>query len=202
MSETHDLPTLYTIGHSNHDLATFVEHLHNHGITILVDVRTNAASSYVPHFNREALANSLPQAHIQYRYAGDYLGGQPKEETVYKNQQRPNKDDLKPSDFRKTIRYIAVMQLPNYQKGLKHLVRMVIESHENTQGRIAIMCSEGDPRECHRHHLIARSLIDPLVRVMDTPLRICHILRDGTLETPLDAEHEFPPDPPEQLSLF
>lgn len=192
---------LYTIGHSNLEMEVFLEHLRHHGITMVVDVRTTAKSGYVPHFNRDNLEAALPQAGIEYRYAGEYLGGQPKEASVYKEGVRPEKDNMKPSDFRKQIHYPSVMMLPTYRKGLTHLVRLVQDAYPQ-QGRVAIMCSEGDPRDCHRHHLIARSLLDPELKVIDTTLQVCHILRDGTLEPPLDPQHEFKPEPPEQMSLF
>ena len=49
------------------------------------------------------------------------------------------------------------------------------------------MCSEEDPRRCHRHHLIARSLLE-------LGIEVGHIRRDGTVE-PATAE-------PRQLSLL
>jgi hypothetical protein len=61
------------------------------------------------------------------------------------------------------------------------------------------MCSEGDPRECHRHHLIARSLIDPNLKVTTAALEVYHILKDGSVE-PLDAETFR--DQPIQRKLF
>lgn len=191
---------LYSIGHSNLSFEEFVTHLKQNGITVLVDVRSQPVSKYVPHFNHAALKTALPENQIEYRYAGDYLGGQPKEEEVYKGNQRPEKDHLKPEDFRRQIRYAAVMHLPNYQTGLQHLVRIVREAAEQG-GKVAMMCSEGNPRDCHRHHLIARSLLDPTVRVLDVTVQVRHILRDGELEAPLDPA-EFQPEPPEQLSLF
>jgi hypothetical protein len=61
------------------------------------------------------------------------------------------------------------------------------------------MCSEADPHQCHRHHLITRSLIDPRLKVVDAEVEVRHILKDGTLETPKATEFE---EPPQQLRLL
>jgi uncharacterized protein (DUF488 family) len=44
-----------------------------------------------------------------------------------------------------------------------------------------VMCSEEDPRRCHRHHLLEPSLRELGVAVL-------HIRRDGSLETINPAE--------------
>ena len=43
------------------------------------------------------------------------------------------------------------------------------------QAPTAVMCSEEDPLRCHRHHLIARSLLERGVAVG-------HIRKQGTVE--------------------
>ena len=50
---------LFTIGHSNHTLAKFLELLAKHGIEVVVDARSHPYSKYVVHFNREDLAAAL-----------------------------------------------------------------------------------------------------------------------------------------------
>ena len=46
---------LWTIGHSNHPLETFLALLRRHEIEVLVDVRSSPYSGYCPHFNTEQL---------------------------------------------------------------------------------------------------------------------------------------------------
>jgi hypothetical protein len=46
---------VYTIGHSNHELETFIQLLRQFGVTAVVDVRSHPYSR-LDHFNREALA--------------------------------------------------------------------------------------------------------------------------------------------------
>lgn len=47
------MPELFTIGHSTHSLQEFLEIVHAHQISHLVDVRTIPRSRTVPWFNRE-----------------------------------------------------------------------------------------------------------------------------------------------------
>jgi uncharacterized protein (DUF488 family) len=71
---------------------------------------------------------------------------------------------------RGNIDYEAIARRSSYQDGIFQLV-----AHAG-QRRTAVMCSEEDPRRCHRHHLIEQTL-----RAHDAI--VLHIRRDGTLET-------------------
>src|SRR5438093_11934889 len=66
--------TVLTIGHSNRDLETFLSLLKAHGVTRLVDVRTDPRSRHNPQFNREALSESLAAVGIGYTHMPG-LGG-------------------------------------------------------------------------------------------------------------------------------
>jgi len=63
----------------------FLELLNLHQITLVVDVRSAPYSQFAPQFNRETLETSLRSAGLQYKYAGDYLGGRPKDPDCYSN---------------------------------------------------------------------------------------------------------------------
>jgi hypothetical protein len=80
------------------------------------------------------------------------------------------------------VDYEAIMKQDTYQKGIQRLIEIVHETAVKG-GHVGIMCSEANPHDCHRHHLLARSLIDPTVRVISTKINIQHILKDGKLET-------------------
>ncbi|MGC9319967.1 MAG: DUF488 family protein, partial [Armatimonadota bacterium] len=69
-----DALTMWTIGHSNRDLAEFIEALLEASIEVLVDVRRRPASRF-PHFNRDQLARALTERGIEYRWMGESLGG-------------------------------------------------------------------------------------------------------------------------------
>jgi uncharacterized protein (DUF488 family) len=76
------------------------------------------------------------------------------------------------------------MDRPWYQQGIDQLI-------ERANGqRVALMCSEEDPLHCHRHNLIAQTLLERGITVW-------HIRGDGRLE-------QARPNPPEaqQLPLF
>ena len=66
---------LFTIGHSDHSLAVFLERLSAYKIAVVVDVRSKPYSSYNPQYNRKALRESLIEAGYDYFWAGTELGG-------------------------------------------------------------------------------------------------------------------------------
>ena len=178
-SGSSDLPmTLYTIGHSNLNAEDFLARLQRHKITTLVDVRSAPVSKYVPHFNKSVLESWLPDAGIIYRYAGKYLGGRT-ENPAYLSDGKPD--------------YLKMMQRPKYVIGIVRLLNLVVQGAES--GFIAVMCAENDALQCHRHHLIARSLIDPSVCVIEGGINLTlqHIDASGDLLPPLTPEDFSPP---------
>lgn len=187
--------TLYTIGHSNLNAEDFLDLLRKHNIIVLVDVRSKPYSRLFPHFGKDALQVFLTQHNVEYRFAGEYLGGQPKDSTVYADDQQPN-EDTERADFLEIVRYDEVAKRDWFRKGIKHLLTIVSET---TIGSVAIMCSESHPFECHRHHLIARSLIDPAWRWIEPPPRVVHIIKGGALQV---VDESMFVDSARQLSLF
>lgn len=179
--------TVYTIGHSIHPSETLLDILDQHNIQILIDVRSTPYSRHNPQYNRETIKAAVGAHGLEYRYAADYLGGRPKDPALLLKVNDPPNDD---SWGYPDVNYGAVMRSGHYQRGITRLLELAANS------RVAVMCSEGNPLDCHRHHLIARSLVDPLVKVIDADVRVIHIKRDGTLE-PVK-----PDDFKTQLSLF
>jgi len=159
---------IHTVGHSDHTAEDFVDLLRRHGITLVVDVRSQPYSRWAHQFNRETLARDLQDAGIAYRFMGDALGGRPVNPTLYDpDQERPD--------------YQRLEQTPAYQAGIDQLLDLARAE------RVAVMCSEGDHRRCHRHLLITQTLLGRGVRVL-------HIQPDGTT---VEGERI-----PQQLSLF
>jgi uncharacterized protein (DUF488 family) len=195
-----DLLTLYTIGHSNLSKNDFLAALRKNDIAVLVDVRSAPYSRYVPHFNKSDLEVFLKENDIDYRYAGEYLGGQPKDEAVYKHQVVPD-DDTSREKFLKLVDYEAVMQQEWYQRGIKRLLEIVAQTRK-AGGHVAIMCSEGDPLDCHRHHLIARSLLDATVKVIDIDIEVQHIVKDGNIEAVDQVVFKAKSEQPKQPRLL
>jgi uncharacterized protein (DUF488 family) len=149
-------PTVYSIGHSNHSIDALLDLLLPHGIEILLDVRSAPYSRYSPHFNKRSLQAHLTEAGIEYRFAGESLGGRPDDERCY--------DDAGQVD------YARIALQPGYREGIHRLVEIAAFRP------VAMMCSEEDPGECHRHKLIADTLIrEHLADVL-------HIRGDGAIE--------------------
>lgn len=161
-----DVIAIFTIGHSNVAAERIIELLKQYGIEVLIDVRSVPYSRHNPQFNRENFQHALQTASIQYTYAGQALGGRPDDPTCYEDGQ---------------IQYKRIMDKPWYQEGIGHLIRVA-----NGQ-RVALMCSEEDPLQCHRHNLIAQTLLEQGVTVW-------HIRGDGRLE-------QAHPNPPEARQL-
>lgn len=153
---TDGMPLLYTIGHSNLAVEDFVGALRVYRIRELVDVRSTPYSQFCPQFNRENLHRTLRSAGIGYRFAGELLGGRPADPTCYKSGALPDRH----ANFLELVDYDEVARRPWFKKGLAWLLDLARE--EPT----AIMCSEEDPKQCHRYHLIAQAILDE-VRVLD-----------------------------------
>lgn len=179
--------TVYTIGHSNHPSEVLLGLLDQYGIQVLVDVRSTPYSRHNPQYNRETIKATVEAHGIEYRYAADYLGGRPKDPALLRTADDPPNDS---NWGYPDVNYGAVMRSEHYRRGIARLLELAATSP------VAVMCSEGNPLDCHRHHLIARSLVDPLVKVTSDDVRVVHIKRDGTLET------VKPDDFKTQLSLF
>lgn len=152
-------PTILTVGHSNHDICTFLELLSAHGVSAIADVRSSPFSRFSPHFNRSLLKRHLAKSAIAYAFAGHELGGRPADPTCYVAGQ---------------VKYPLLVRTALFQDGLNRLIKGA-ETH-----LIAVMCSERDPVDCHRCLAIGRELNQRNVSVG-------HILADGSIESHSEA---------------
>lgn len=168
---------IFSIGHSNHPLDAFLDLLRTHGIAVLVDVRSAPYSRYVPHFNPANIKASLKEAGFQYIYMGKELGGRPEGAEFY--------------DMDGHVRYDRLAESPLFLAGLDR----VIGGAERY--RVAMMCSEENPTDCHRRLLITRVLAGRGIPVQ-------HIRGDGRIETEAElAEAERTAEEAAgQLALF
>jgi uncharacterized protein (DUF488 family) len=66
--------TIWTIGHSNRSIAAFLELLNEHGIEVIVDVRSFPTSK-IEHFKKQQMEKWLPEHGIGYSWFGKELGG-------------------------------------------------------------------------------------------------------------------------------
>lgn len=150
---------VFTIGHSTHTLQGFVGLLHRHGVTAVADVRSAPFSRLNPQFNKEALERSLEAHGIRYVFLGRELGARPDDPWCYENGR---------------VQYSRLSGTELFKKGLERVMR------GRRNYRIALMCAEREPLECHRTLLVARALAERGVPVG-------HILADGRLESHGDA---------------
>jgi len=179
------LITIYTIGHSHLSTEQLLELLNLHQITLLVDVRSAPYSQFAPQFNRETLEASLQSAGLKYKYAGNHLGGRPKDPDCYKDGHIPEGK----ADYLHLVDYPMVMTKDFFQKGINHLINLAQDE------RVAVMCSEEDPAICHRHHLIGRYLTDQGITVW-------HIRADGNKVRDQVLPNLRSEPPVEQPTLF
>ncbi len=145
---------LFTIGHSNHEIGRFVDLLEMNGITAVSDVRSSPYSLYNPQFNRELLQTALRRRRIAYVFLGNELGPRSDDPACYVDGK---------------VQYSSLAATGNFRSGIERL------SAGMKTYRIAIMCAEKDPINCHRMILICRAL-------RKEPIEIEHILGDGSLE--------------------
>ena len=147
-------PRVFTIGHSNHSLEAFLELLANHGVTAVADVRSAPFSRFCPQFNRDALSAALKDRGIRYTFLGRELGGRSADPACYRDGQ---------------IRYELVARTSSFRDGLARIVDGA------ARHRIALMCAEKEPLDCHRTLLVAPALAA-------LGIAVSHILADGRLE--------------------
>src|SRR5690606_37781272 len=74
MAHTVTMTTVWTAGHSNTGVDVLVDLLKRAGIEVLCDIRRFPMSRRNPQFNRDALAQSLADAGIEYQHWPE-LGG-------------------------------------------------------------------------------------------------------------------------------
>jgi uncharacterized protein (DUF488 family) len=146
---------IYTIGHSKHPIDRFIALLQRHGIDALADVRSTPYSRFNPQFNKEKLQTALAAAGIRYVFLGEELGARTKDPSCYDEEGR--------------VSYAKLAQTELFRKGIERLLTGM------QQHRIAIMCAEREPLDCHRTILVSRELERAGVPVT-------HILQDGALE--------------------
>ncbi|MGL4549645.1 MAG: DUF488 family protein [Gemmataceae bacterium] len=152
---------LLTVGHSNQPFDAFLALLRDAGVTAVADVRSGPYSRYTPQFNREPLAAALRAAGFSYVYLGTELGARRDEPECYDGD---------------TARYDLIAAAPAFRRGLAR-VRDGVTRH-----RVALMCAEKEPLDCHRFALVCRHLRD---------LPIHHLLAGGRLEPHAEAEERL-----------
>lgn len=150
---------IFTIGHSTHPIDAFIALLRQHGVTALADVRSSPYSRFNPQFNKDALVRELQVQGIKYVFLGRELGARTDDRSCYENGR---------------VQYRRLALTEPFRDGIER-VRKGSSKH-----RIALVCAEKEPLDCHRTLLVARALEEQGVEVR-------HILGDGWLEPHRDT---------------
>lgn len=163
--------TVYTVGHSTYSPDLFLNLLQRHDVNCVIDVRSVPYSRYVMQYNRESIQAYLKRNQVLYLYLGKELGARPSDTTLYAAEGY--------LDFGKAS------QSGLFQSGIKRVLAGLQKGY-----RIALMCTEKDPIDCHRAILIGKEL-------QNNSCSVIHIEEDGKTETQAQLEerllnHYFP----------
>jgi len=151
---------LFTIGHGTRPLPAFFQLLEQYSIEFLIDIRSIPYSAFNPQYRQPELVTALRAAGFRYVYMGDSLGGRPTDRSCY--------------TLTGKLDYELVRIQPFFLEGLER----IITAHEKGI-RVALLCSEGKPENCHRSKLIGRSL-------QQKNIPIQHIDENGALRQQTD----------------
>lgn len=157
---------IFTIGHSTKPWEEFVDLLEEHRINTLVDIRRFPGSRRYPQFEKGKMQAKLPDQQIGYVHL-EALGGK----------RDPQKESHRNMGWRnQSFRgYADHMSTVEFKSGVDQLLGLY------KAGRVAIMCAEALPWQCHR------SLVsDYLAGILD--LNVQHIMPDGKLQPHLVTE--------------
>lgn len=153
---------IYTIGHSTHPIDYFLSLLNPHDITLLVDVRSIAASRFNPQYNLKQLSAALFENRIQYRHMPEAFGARRSDpKLLFDNGQ---------------VNFALVRKTQAFLEGIEWLLEKVSEDE-----KVVLMCAESDPLSCHRFSMITPALKEAGVEIQ-------HILKYATVLANSDLE--------------
>lgn len=150
-----DPTAIYTVGHSTHSTEIFLGLLRRNGVTAVADVRSSPFSRHNPQFNKDVLSAELKKCGIAYVFVGKELGARSDDISCYEGGK---------------IRYGRLAKTALFRAGIDRVMSGA------QRYRIALMCAEKEPLDCHRTLLVSRAL-------EKRGATIVHILSDGSTET-------------------
>jgi len=158
---------IFTIGHSDHPPEEFAKLLKTHSVSAVAYVRSAPYSRRFPQYNREELKATLGIHDLKYVFLGKELGARRVEEDCYSSDGQ--------------AKYLRIRELPLFRRGIERLLKGI-----DNQYRLAIMCAERKPENCHRAVLVC-----PELKKVCPELDIKHILADGKLLSHEDFEKKL-----------
>lgn len=129
---------VFTIGHSTHEISYFLNLLVMHKINCIVDVWSNPASKFASQYNRSELRYFLERNSIYYVFMGEEFGAKRSDPSLYA-----------PEGF---VDFEKVIKSSLFNQGLDRVISGISKGY-----RVALMCAEKDPIDCHRSILVARA---------------------------------------------
>ncbi len=155
---------IFTIGHGGRTLDEIVEQLRDKGVRFVVDVRSQPYSRYQPEFSRDALEKGLAGAGLRYIFMGNQLGGRPDDPSCYTENGNVDYDQCR--------------ERPLFREGIQRILTGCERGYY-----LALLCSEGNPKNCHRSGLIGEAL----VAIKDIRVEVVHLLPDGSSKLQCDV---------------
>lgn len=150
---------IWTIGHSMRPLEDFIAALQANEIKLVADVRLLPGSKRYPHFNKDALADSLSKAGIGYEHFPE-LGGR----------RKPKPDSSNTAWRNEAFRgYADHMETNEFANGIARFLKLAREF-----GRTTITCAEAVWWRCHR------ALISDFLKARG--IEVIHIIDDEKTE--------------------
>jgi uncharacterized protein (DUF488 family) len=150
---------LFTIGHSTREWEEFAGLLEENQIMILADVRRFPGSRRYPHFNQGEMRARLQERRIEYVHL-EALGGR----------REPLQGSVNAGWRSKSFMgYADHMASGEFKHGIYQLLEL------SKSGRVAVMCAEAVPWQCHR-----MLISDYLACILD--LEVHHILSVGKVQ--------------------
>lgn len=160
MTDGSDNTKLLTLGHSTHPIERFIALLKGANATAVADVRSSPYSRYSPQYSKDALRGALSEAGIAYTFLGKEFGARSADPSCYRNGK---------------VQYSKLAQSALFADGMQRVFEGL------KKYRIAFVCAEKDPIECHRALLVARAF-------SNKGNSVSHIHSDGTLESHASLE--------------
>lgn len=146
--------TLFTIGHSTHKIEYFISLLNKFSINCVIDVRSSPYSRMVPQYNKSSLNSILREHSIVYMHFEKEFGA------------RHTKPSLLDEDG--NVDFDKVRETTEFKQGVERLKNGLELGY-----KIALMCSEANPFDCHRFTMISYQLVKE-------GMHITHILQNGS----------------------
>jgi len=156
---------LYTIGHSNHQIDFFLYLLKKYNIQYVIDVRTSPFCKYTKQYDRWNIEKTLKENNIIYCFMGEFFGAKRKEKELYTAEGY--------LDFEKTT------ESEKFLLGFNNILKGLQDDYN-----VALMCSEKDPKDCHRSIMISK-------KFLEAGFEANHILPDGKIKTQKELEKEL-----------